>query len=110
MESVEKFVEACLLSQVKEARRMIAEGVDVNGVDKLFAQNGLMNAMEMSTDNKLTKILLDCNNIKLDIKNLHGETALHIACKNNNIEGVKLFLEHPACNKNIAEMKNDLGE
>ena len=45
MESVENFVFACMLLRVKEIRRMIAEGVDVNGVGNAFAGSGLMMSM-----------------------------------------------------------------
>ena len=35
-------------------------------------------------------------NVNLNIVNRDKQTALHIACKNNWIEGVKLLLEHNA--------------
>merc|ERR1712179_183042 len=57
---------------------------------------------------EVSRILLSCNNIKIDIKNIHGSTALHLACHFNRIESVKLFLEHPTCNKDIVRIKNKL--
>ena len=59
---------------------------------------------------KVVRILLGCNNIKIYIKNKYGETALHEAGIKNNIEGVKLFLEHPTCNKEIVNIKDKFGD
>ena len=67
-----------------------------------------MMAMRGSSNN-VVRILLGCTNIKIDIKNFFGSAALHIACYNNNIEGVKLFLEHPTCNKEIVNIKDKWG-
>merc|ERR1711909_141287 len=58
---------------------------------------------------EVSRILLSCNNIKIDIKNDFGWTALHYACYFNHIESVKLFLEHPTCNKDIVRIENDNG-
>jgi len=59
---------------------------------------------------EVSRILLSCNNIKIDNKNKYGETALHYACQYNSIESVKLFLDHPTCNKDIVRIKDKGGE
>merc|ERR1719206_11922 len=74
----------------------------------MASYTGLMSAMSASS-NKAVRILLGCTNIKIDIKDDVGYTALHYACINNNIEGVKLFLEHPTCNKDIVNTKDKWG-
>ena len=53
---------------------MISEGVDINCQDKL-SRTGLMEAMSNGS-NKVVRILLGCNNIKIDISNKNGWTAL----------------------------------
>jgi len=116
MVNISKFVYACAKNKVIEVKRMISEGVNINGVNSK-ERTGLMVAMY--TDNtEVSRILLSCNNIKIDIKDKNGETALHYACYYNHAESVKLFLEHPTCNKDIvrtedmwgrtAEMRADL--
>ena len=97
MDNIEEFVTACDLNNVIEVRRMISEGVNINGMDS-DGHTGLIVAM--GHDNtEVSRILLSCNNIKIDTKDKIGSTALHSACLNNHIESVKLFLEHPTCNK-----------
>ena len=68
---------------VRKVRRMISEGVDVNSLGKV-GFTGLMVAMAMN-NTEVSRILLGCNNIKIDIKNPYGLTALHVACYYNRI-------------------------
>ena len=78
---------------VRKVRRMISEGMDVNSLGKV-GFTGLMVAMAMN-NTEVSRILLGCNNIKIDIKEIKdGWTALHIACDNNSIECVKLLLDN----------------
>merc|ERR1719369_2185390 len=58
----------------------------------------------------MVKTLLGCNNIRLDIKDSYGWTALHCAANNDKVESVELFLAHPACNKEIVKMENNDNE
>ena len=108
MVNISKFVSACGTNEVIEVRRMISEGVDINGVDS-YGYTGLMMAMYKG-NTEVSRILLSCNNIKIDIKNNIGWTALHYACTNNRIESVKLFLEHPTCNKDIVRIEDNYGK
>ena len=108
MPTIDEFFDTCYDNKVEEVRRMISEGVDINGGD-IFGRTGLILAMGMGNI-EVTRILLGCNDIKLYIKEKrHGATALHAACHFNRIECVKLFLQHPSCNKNIVRMKDNCG-
>ena len=107
MVNINKFVTACDDNKVIEVRRMISEGVNINGRDG-DGFTGLMVAM-YNGNTEVSRILLSCNNIKIDIKDKYGMTALHAACSNNRIESVKLFLEHPTCNKDIVRIESNRG-
>ena len=99
--AVGQFLNACMSLEVRKIRRLISKGVDINGIDSKCSQTGLMMALSSHSSQSLeiVKILLGCYKIRIDIKNKYGDTALHYACDFNNIEGVKLLLEHPDCNK-----------
>merc|ERR1719450_778219 len=58
---------------------------------------------------EVVKILLGCDNIKLDIKDKFGRTALHAACQFNQVECVELFLTHTSCTKDIVRMEDNAG-
>ena len=66
MVNISKFVSACKDDKVIEVRRMISEGVNINGVNNTeYGYTGLM--MAMGLDNtEVSRILLSCNNIKID--------------------------------------------
>merc|ERR1711936_548175 len=57
----------------------------------------------------IVRTLLGCSNIRIDIKDSYGWTALHCAANNDKVESVKLFLAHPACNKEIVKIENNDG-
>jgi len=108
MEDIDNLVTACYANNVIEVIKMISEDVDINVVDRRYGNTGLM--MAMRNDNtEVVRILLGCSNIKIDIKNRNGNTALHYACLHHQVESVKLFLDHPDCNKEIVKMENDEG-
>ena len=79
MESVDRLISACGRNNVKDVRRIISEGVDINGQDS-DGTTGLMVSMRHSYCTETARILLGYNNIKLDIKDKDGYTALHWAC------------------------------
>merc|ERR1712179_670758 len=54
---------------------------------------------------EVVEALLGWNNIRIDIRDKDGWTALHYACEENSIESIKLFLTHPTCNKDIVELQ-----
>jgi len=107
MDSNEEFVKACYVNNVKEVKRMITEEVNINAANNVEV-TGLMQAM-FRGNTEVSRILLGCKNIKIDIKDIYGNTALHNACIHNRIESVKLFLEHPTCNKDIVRIENNWG-
>ena len=95
MTSVDSFVEACRMNKGEEVRRMTSEGVNINGENK-YGVTGLQMAM-LRGHTEVVRILLGCNEIKIDSKNRSGNTALHWACYNNKVECVQLFLAHNTC-------------
>jgi len=108
MKNNEEFLLACAHSGIREISKMISEGVDINGVNNRYGYSGLMLAMgEGNTE--AAGLLLGCPNIKIDIQDIHGYTALHHACGYKQVESVKLFLKHPACNKDIVKMRTNRG-
>ena len=108
MKNTQKFVTACYVNNLEEITRMISEGVDINGGDSKYGNTGLMMAMR-NGNNEVLKILLSCSDIKIDLKNKNGSTALHYACLHNQAKSVELFLAHHTCNKEIVRMKNEIG-
>ena len=108
MDLPSEIIAACDDDNVIEVNRMLSDGVDVNIVNEDGA-TGLIMAMILGKT-EVSRILLGCNNIKIDIKDSYGNTALHYACDSNNIECVRLFLEQSTCNKDIVKMKNNDGE
>merc|ERR1719232_1096829 len=107
MTSVDDFVIACRENEVRKVRRMISGGVDINGKSS-DGYTGLMRAM-VRGNIEVVRILLGCNNIKIDTKNSVGSTALHEACIMNRVECVQLFLAHNTCTKDIVRMENNYG-
>ena len=110
MDRINKLVHACLLLKDTEVRRMISEGVDINGLSVTYQATALMFAIGSHRSTEILRILLGRNDIKIATKNKYGRTALHYACDFNNVEGVKLFLEYPTCNKDIVNLKDDCEE
>jgi len=104
--ATEMFVGACMDEKFLQILRpMISAGVDINGVVGEDDWSALMSAMG-SDNTEAVKILLGCNDIKLDIKDsTNACTALHIACLRNKVENVKIFLAHPSCSQDIVMMK-----
>ena len=78
MDKIYKFVSACRYNKVIEVRRMISEGVNINDEDTVTRDTGLIVAMWCG-NTKISRILLSCNNIKIDIKDKYSSTALHFA-------------------------------
>ena len=63
MEKIEQFADACQNNKVREVKKMISKGVDINGVNK-YGYTGL--ALAMSNGNtEVVRILLSCSNIKI---------------------------------------------
>ena len=105
--NIDAFVEACEFNDVKKVRRIISEGVDINGGNR-HSETGLMRAMSHG-HMKIVELLLSCEDIKIDIQNSIGLTALHWACNNNQVKSVKLYLDHPSCTKEIVEKMENNG-
>jgi len=101
---VVNFIDACTDDQVSEVKRMIAEGVDINA--RSNGRTGLYEAM-CHNNIEIMKILLACRDIQLGMPDSDlGWTGLHVACRMNNLDSVKLFLAHPACTKEVVNMES----
>merc|ERR1712130_621812 len=53
-------------------------------------------AAKLSGNIEALKVLLNVSNIDVNIVNKFGQTALHLAVEENNIEALKLLLSHPS--------------
>jgi len=87
-------------------RRMISEGVNINGAANKYGCSGLQVAMLLGRT-EVVRMLLGCNEIRIDSKNGIGHTALYLACCTNKVECVQLFLAHNTCTKNIVRMVSE---
>ena len=90
MDNVDDFVESCAKPNVEDVKRLISEGVDINGfgsIENLDGDTGLMVAMS-EDHTEIVRILLSCHNIKIDIQDIIGLTALHYACWKSSIKSV----------------------
>ena len=55
--------------------------------------------------NKVVKLLLGCNNIKIDTQDFSDRTALHYACRINNVEGVRVGGKGPSLVKKTRKLR-----
>jgi len=101
------FCQACRRNNGPEVIRMISAGVDINRGDRKYGVTGLMGAISKGST-EVVEILLDHEDVKIDTTDKINRTALHYACNLNNIEGVKLFLKHPSCTKDIVGMMDNV--
>ena len=84
------------LGKLAKVREAIDRGGDVN--EKNFTgSTGLMYAMQYK-HNSIVKLLLEQPMLDLNLTDSWGETALHIAVFNDNVEGMKLLLADPRLN------------
>lgn len=102
MESIEDFVIACEYNDLGKVKKMISDGVDING-EVLNGVTGLWMAMHEG-NTEVVAFLLSRENIRIDTTSLY--TALHWACDSNHVECLKLLLKHPTCTKDFVRKKN----
>ena len=94
--------------KLAEARAALARGEDVNSrCAPILRRTGLMLAL-MHTRNSIVKLLLEQPTLDLNCTDICGETALHIAAKYNNVDGLQLLLFDPRLN--TANHKNENGD
>jgi len=88
---VAKFVRACQGrgGDVPTVRRLIAEGVDINGMHNITT--GLMGAI-VSNNSEIVNILLSCPDIDVNTRNVFGFGALYCAIRCGNTEAVSKIL------------------
>jgi len=66
-----------------------------------------------SGDEEALKMILEsqwCSPELLQIQNHSGETALHVAVKNDNLPHTQAILRSPHCTRELLELKNKLGK
>jgi ankyrin repeat protein len=104
MSHINQFVNVCTHNNAREVKRLLGEGLDVNARNTQ-GWPGLHLAM-YKYNGSTVRLLLEYSNIRLESTDRNnGWTALHCACDRNNVEGVKLYLAHPACTKEIVRLK-----
>ena len=89
-------------------RRLLSEGVDVNCQD-YWNRTPLQLAMQ---ENKLqaTKLLLTNPDLRLDLVNVSGSSALHLACRKNSSSVIAPFCQDRRCTEEIINKKNKYGQ
>jgi len=103
MESIKDFVDACEYNDLGKVKKMISDGVDINGEVGIIGVTGLWMAMHEG-NTEVVAFLLSRENIRIDTTSLY--TALHWACDSNHVECLKLLLKHPTCTKDFVRKKN----
>merc|ERR1712012_934830 len=84
--------ELCRDGKLAEVRAALARGEDVNSKDS-YGQTALTRAVE-NKHNSIVKLLLDQPAVDVNVKDINGWTALHIAACHNNAEGARMLLLH----------------
>ena len=96
----------CLSGKLAEVRAALARGQDVNIKDE-GNQTGLMWAVD-NKHNSVVRLLLEQPTTDLNRTDLNGETALHHAAVNGNVEAVQLLLADPRLTTANLQNKNGL--
>ena len=74
MESIKDFVDACEYNDLGKVKKMISDGVDINGEVGIIGVTGLWMAMHEG-NTEVVAFLLSRENIRIDTTSLY--TALH---------------------------------
>jgi len=91
----EQFLEGCKVGDLDLVRSVLAQGCDVN----LSQGWGLRRAVRYSHPG-IWRVLLSHKDIKPNLQNQYGLSALHTACRFNNPEAVRDLLKHPGIKVN----------
>ena len=106
---IKQLTKACMVGDIAKVEAILAEGeVDANNVDD-GGCTPLYYAMMFNHPNIVSKLLATVD-IKVDVTDSYGETGLHEACGNNNVECVKLFTKDKRCTPDVLNMRDNNGE
>jgi ankyrin repeat domain-containing protein 50 len=94
--------EACMRNNVDGARRLLAEGVDVNCIDGKSGWSPLMLVAQCDF-HQIVSLFLAQPQIKVNLRDRIGDTALIMAAGYGHPETVKLLLSHPETDVNLRD-------
>lgn len=84
------FIKAIELKRIEIVKLLISQNTDVNQRRPSDFKSGLMIATEMN-NTEIVSALMNAG-ADVNLETLRGETALHIASKNNSVESAELLL------------------
>ena len=99
-------VEFCKYGDLEGVKAALQSGADVNTKGVLNSMTGLMWAVSLPVRKNsipVVELLLDRPNIDVNLKCVHGRSALFAAVKSKNIEALKLLLKVPNIDVNIVD-------
>ena len=86
-------VDLCVNGDLEGVQAALARGDDVNaGTEE--NNTGLMAALSEG-HNSIVKVLLQQSSLDINRSNSHGFTAVHFACKNDNVANLRMLLGDP---------------
>ena len=107
LDNTKKLSEACKVGSLEEVEEILGdEEVDINGVDR--CDTPLASAVNNGHIN-IVRRLLEVPEMKLDIDDCRGNTALHYACDDNRVSIIRLLCQDSRCSPDIVNKKNRLG-
>ena len=108
---VEKFTYFCGWNKnLSKVERCIQKDATVVNKKNSDGYTGLMLAAKKSNKTFIVNRILSTPNIDIGIRGNHGKSALHYCCYNNNIDSLRLLLQHPSCTPKFVNMKNRKGK
>jgi len=97
---------ACECRNLYITRKLIENHVDVDVQDNIYGDTALTIISKYYQMNTIMSLLVEKAGANVNIANHKGETPLFLSCQANNIEHVKILVEHGAkINVKIEEIK-----
>ena len=95
------FIQVILLNSVKLLKVLIQYGVDVNGTDCMFEENGIMHAARYGHEEML--LFLIQSGVGINHQSESGSTAIHVAVENGKLNCLKLLVQQKGVDLNIQD-------